>query len=214
MSARMFEYVKVRSTFNGMDYGYLLKVASMEDLWNCMMCSNNVSDRLIDHVIKRAFCMTPSAFKEVCDNVLECNNPTNSALQFVSKPTALTDSWNSKKKCLEEFGCLYFNKNGGFFTKTEDIIEYGKPVFSSELKDIHDDGKSVIELFKYPAGEHYYARVDGKDMPTPKRNDMESHGWDTETEAVSAAIKECDLKDYQVERLYQEAERRHLEPER
>ena len=113
----MFEYVKVYDKHYNVDYGYVLKVDSKRSLFDVMMCVNNVSDRLIDSVIDRAFMMTPK--------------------QFMDK---------SKEEALAEFGTLYFQNKGSWFIKTEETNEYSGPIFTDYIHDIREDKKQTLKI--------------------------------------------------------------------
>jgi hypothetical protein len=150
-----------------LDYGYVLKITNFTQLLNYTMdySVNIFSDPFFDYaetITQRNNTNLNTHFKNNLNACIENLLKLKTNSTYIKELSDLSGGYYSGQvEMLGKYGCIYVQYTGGYFCKSDDIIEYGEPIYSEKCVF---PTKKEIKVFKWPNGKHWYAKIGSADV--------------------------------------------------
>ncbi len=199
------KFIRLHDKTTGINYPWMADVQSFADFMEIeeKFCSRNAAciwDFLNSREYKstiRDFFEAPESFKKTnlkhCEpwnklcsffmaSVMSC--PVNTVFNPIGFLTEkLTDVSKHKIKCLEQYGRIFINSDGGFMMWHKNLEE----IESIDCDTFPQYSIKEVRVSKWPEGKHWYATINGTSIIFEGRNK-----WNTEKAAWDAAKKWLD----------------------
>ncbi|MFA6000157.1 MAG: hypothetical protein WC783_04260 [Candidatus Paceibacterota bacterium] len=199
-----YRFVKIKE--NGLDYGWMLEVATLEELidWFKVHC-NSIARGIIDFMRSEDFekvihgeVLPPINPKKIANHhhvetaygslaymytSLDGLNDEPKKFKYLDMVDRLTKKVTDHKlQCLLEGYTLYINKVGGWFPKKKPLNNLGE-IISEELI-FPEYTEADIKITQWEGGKHFYAKIGDMDVVWDG-----NQKWITEDRARENAIK-------------------------
>jgi len=182
-----------------MEYGWMLKVSSVEALMDYLMTDVRWKEGFSDVIKSKPFNPNGDHHRTRVGSSLSVLSEMTGDSLIDTLIKFSTDAQDAKFKLLKESGCIYIGEVGGFFPKGKGVKELKKVSYEGNphkgfwaLKDNEDILTSKARYMQWTNGSHWYAKIGNVDVR------VDGHQkWGTKWEAQEAVkkFKETILKE-------------------